>query len=253
MALIQVGTGTQREIVDIINPVMEPAWLGVEVVELANDGICFSLCTAWLCKAVAEGSTMDELRVFNEPGEVRSHMDLYLNIVRNHCVYRAIIAFGRRFNEIVEKKLPKPSQGWMAWMMEKEPKLHLEYLPEDITKAPCRTMEEVSRYFVDYASGKRLRVTGFFREKEGERNLPTGSLKENGGFLLGYSADSKDGTSGGHKMAGYVMTDGKLLFYDPNFGIYTADSLGDILEFVTCRYLRDAKNIVYDFCEITSM
>lgn len=229
MAMEYLGRGSQDYIIEKVSESLGEDKRSLMEKEDIRRGICYMLSMEWLRSIIKDGPT-DRLMAFNEQATVDRELPYYKQIANNYFVYAQNV-----------------SAGWKA--LTGQP-VDIAVLMGEALKGELNTMQKINALFVELCSDKKLagQATRMFADKQ---EFATDFRTVQPEYLLFGFRRTVGGASEGHKMACVRVKDGKLLFYDPNFGVQKADDIGDVTEFVYNTYLTNATQYSFNSCEVT--
>lgn len=216
----QIGTGSQGYIIDKVKELLAAEPGGDSKVEATRGGICYMLSMEWIRGVIKNGVT-PELVNFNDPAEVDKNLEVYRQIASNFYNYAQNM---------------QAQSGRMADVRE---------ILQEAADRRLISNGQIDDLYASLSSWGQMRVAASYTVSNGSELSSKLLAVKPQYFLLGITW--KDG---GHEMAGTLMEDGHIVFYDPNDGVYQIDSFEEVVAHIYARYQKMGQPVSLDFCEI---
>lgn len=220
MGIIQIGTGSQGYIIDKVEELLAAEPGGDSKVKATRGGICYMLSMEWIREVILSGVT-PVLVDFNDQAEVDRNLETFRQIANNFYTY-------------VQNFLAQ--RGGMA---------DARVVVQEATDHQLRSNWQIDRLYARLGSWGQMRAVASYTVSNGSELTSKFLEVKPQYFLLGIIWNG-----GGHEMAGTLMGDGHIVFYDPNDGVYLIDSFEELVAWIYARYQNMRQPTSLDFCEI---
>lgn len=221
MAIIPIGRGSQGNIIDKVMEQIGTQPEGAQRAEDIRGGICYMLSMEWIRRVVTSGINVGTIN-FNDPTNVDNNLEVYGQIANNfHSYVQNLNAQSGRAADV-------------------------KLAVEEATRRHLTSKTEINALFVEMCSGGELKAPITTMETNCDALTQQFNAEKPQYFLLGFSWKN-----GGHRMAGVRLNDGRIVFYDPNYGVSLIDTIEEVLALICAHYQKMGVPKLVDFCPIS--